>query len=312
MRTFVEASEPIRLPSRASLRGPVSKDGSRAHRVQIIELALDIVGHMGDGYEMDSNGEANLDVLKGQMLDELAAGRMTQAVAVLRSNPAIAAWVADNLMKPTHEDALAEKFFGLLTESNRAASEALADALDLRGGERVLELGFGGGAALTRAGQALGARGGGWLAGVDLSPDCVEVTRSALAALDLERVDVDLRVGSATGIPFPDASFDVVFHMNCWYFWPDLSGGLRECARVLRPGGAMLSGSKLQGMREIFGERLDELKASRFRHTDLDVYEELAREAGFVAVSSTLYNNEPDRPPNSSFTLTHATRASAN
>jgi ubiquinone/menaquinone biosynthesis C-methylase UbiE len=270
-----------------------------------------MVGHMGDGYGMDHSDGADLEVLKAQMLDEFAAGRVPQALAVLRSNPAIAAWVADNLMEPSHEDALAERFFGLVTQSNRAASEALADALDFRGGERALELGFGGGAALTRAGEALQARGGGRLAGIDLSPDCVEVARNALTALELEQVDVDLRVGSVTCIPFPDASFDAVFHINCWYFWPDLSGGLRECARVLRPGGAMLSGSKIQGMREFFGERLDELKATRFRHTDLDVYEELAREAGFVAVSSALYNDGPDKPPNASFILTRATRRTA-
>jgi len=253
---------------------------------------------------------ATFDALKTQMLDEFAAGRVAEAVAVLQTNPAIAAWVADNLMKPSHEDTLTERFFGFVTRSNRAASEALADALDLRGGERVLELGFGGGAALARVAQALHAGGGGRLAGVDLSPDCVEVAQSALAALDLEQVDIDLRVGSATGIPFPDASFDALFHINCWYFWPDLSGGLRECARVLRPGGAMLSGSKLQGMRDFFGERLDELKATRFRHTDLEVYEELAREAGFVAISSAPYNDGPDKPPNASFTLTRATRGS--
>jgi ubiquinone/menaquinone biosynthesis C-methylase UbiE len=277
----------------------------------MVERTLDMMGHMGNGCGMDRSDGANVDELKAQMLDEFASGRVAQALAVLRSNPAIAAWAADNLMDPSHEDAFAEKFFGLATQSNRAASEALADALDLRRGERVLEIGFGGGAALTRAGQALHARGGGRLAGVDLSPHCVEVARSALAALDLERVDVDLRVGSVTDIPFPDATFEAVFHINCWYFWPDLSGGLRECARVLRPGGAMLSGSKLQGMRDFFGERLDELRATRFRHTDLDVYEELAREAGFVAVSSALYNDGPDKPPNASFTLTRATRGSA-
>lgn len=270
-----------------------------------------MAGQMSDGYAMERSGAANLDEVKAQMLDAFAAGRVTQALVVLRSNPPIAAWVADNLMKPSHEDALAEKLFALVTQSNRAASEALADVLDLRGGERVLELGFGGGAALTRAGQALDALGGGLLAGVDLSPDCVEVARSALTALGLERVNVDLRVGSAARIPFPDASFDAVLHMNCWYFWPDLSAGLRECARILRPGGAMLSGSKLQGMRDFFGERLGELKTTRFRHTDLEVYEELARDAGFVGISSALCNDGPDKPPGASFTLTRATRGSA-
>lgn len=260
---------------------------------------------------MDRSDGANLDALKAQMLDEFAAGRVAQASEMVRSNPAIAAWVADNLMKPSMGDTLSEKCLELMTQNNRAASEALADALDVRGGERVLELGFGGGAALTRAGQALRCRGGGRLAGVDLSLDCVEVARDTLEALDLEKVEVDLRVGNVSDIPFPDSSFDVVFHINCWYFWPDLSGGLRECARVLRPGGAMLTGSRLLGMRELFGICLDDLKATRFRHTDLDIYEELAREAGFVSVSSDSYNDGPDKPPNGRFTLTRAMRAAA-
>lgn len=40
----------------------------------------------------------------------------------------------------------------------------------------------------------------------------------------------------------PDASFDLIFHPASNVFVPDVRPVWRECARVLRPGGALLAG----------------------------------------------------------------------
>ena len=50
---------------------------------------------------------------------------------------------------------------------------------------------------------------------------------------------VRVACGDSEHIPAADASFDKVFSTHTLYFWPDLSRGLAELRRVLRPGGAL-------------------------------------------------------------------------
>ena len=49
--------------------------------------------------------------------------------------------------------------------------------------------------------------------------------------------ELDIRKGYAEALPFPDASFDVVFCSNCIDHTNDPAQGIAEVARVLRPGG---------------------------------------------------------------------------
>jgi SAM-dependent methyltransferase len=51
---------------------------------------------------------------------------------------------------------------------------------------------------------------------------------------------VELQPADATALPFPDAAFDAVVCQFGIMFFPDKLRGLREAARVLRPGGALL------------------------------------------------------------------------
>jgi SAM-dependent methyltransferase len=88
-------------------------------------------------------------------------------------------------------------------------------------GRDVLEVGCGTGLILRRLAE--GARRA---VGVDLSPRMLECAR----ARDLEVVE-----GSATALPFADASFDVVVSFKTLPHVPDLSRALTEMARVLRP-----------------------------------------------------------------------------
>jgi SAM-dependent methyltransferase len=88
-------------------------------------------------------------------------------------------------------------------------------------GERVLEIGFGGG-ALLRMMRARGAE----VAGVDVSEAMVRRLRG-----------FDVQVASAERLPFPGSAFDAAVSLNSLYFWPDPEAAFREIARALRPGG---------------------------------------------------------------------------
>jgi ubiquinone/menaquinone biosynthesis C-methylase UbiE len=91
----------------------------------------------------------------------------------------------------------------------------------------VLEVGCGTGLVLKRiASFARTARG------VDLSPGMLAHAR---------RRGLDAVEGSATALPFPDASFDVTCSFKVLAHVPDVRGALVEMARVTRPGGYVLA-----------------------------------------------------------------------
>ena len=47
-------------------------------------------------------------------------------------------------------------------------------------------------------------------------------------------------VGVAEQLPYPDGTFDLVVSSTSFDHWSDQQTGLRECARVLRPGGRLV------------------------------------------------------------------------
>jgi ubiquinone/menaquinone biosynthesis C-methylase UbiE len=103
--------------------------------------------------------------------------------------------------------------------------------LDLKPADRVLEIGFGSGADIARA-SATAA----FVAGVDHSDVMVrQAERRNAPAVREGRVD--LQLGSAGQLPYPDSHFDKVFAINSAQFWKDITKPLDEIRRVLKPGG---------------------------------------------------------------------------
>lgn len=125
--------------------------------------------------------------------------------------------------------AVYEEVFEPLT--NVFASRAL-DCLELRAGDRLIDVGAGaGGAALIAA-----ARGVDVLT-VDASPQMVSriVARANGAAGNAGRVQAEIMDGMALGLP--DGSFDAAVSVFGVILFPDADLGMREIARVLKPGG---------------------------------------------------------------------------
>ena len=69
----------------------------------------------------------------------------------------------------------------------------------------------------------------------DLSPEMLAVV--AAAAHERGLANVATREGVAERLPFPEASFDFVLSRYSAHHWGDFDAGLREIARVLKPGG---------------------------------------------------------------------------
>jgi ubiquinone/menaquinone biosynthesis C-methylase UbiE len=121
----------------------------------------------------------------------------------------------------------------------------LLDQLNLRGDERILDLGCGRGAVLLLAAQHLTT---GRAVGIDLwrradqSGNSAEATRrNAVAEGVADRVE--LHTGDMTALPFADNSFDVVVSSLAIHNIRGNAGrekAVDEAVRVLRPGGRLL------------------------------------------------------------------------
>jgi cyclopropane fatty-acyl-phospholipid synthase-like methyltransferase len=76
------------------------------------------------------------------------------------------------------------------------------------------------------------------IVGLDLVPGQIEAGRQRLARLGLaERIE--LRVGSATDLPFEADTFDRVLALECALHFVTREDFFREAFRVLRPGGKL-------------------------------------------------------------------------
>jgi SAM-dependent methyltransferase len=101
---------------------------------------------------------------------------------------------------------------------------------------RVLEVGCGWGEFSARVASELGVE----VVAIDISPRMVQLAR--------ER-GVDARVGDVQELPFEDGVFDCVAANWMLYHVPDLDRGLAELARVLTPGGRMVTATN--GLRHL-------------------------------------------------------------
>ena len=128
----------------------------------------------------------------------------------------------------------------LLNRSNAAVNQLVYDNLQHDRDSRVLEVGFGGGDLLFRIARSID---GGRVDGVEVSDEMLANARRRSVKLGLDE-KVSVQLAGVDALPFADAIFDRACSVHSIYFWPELNAGLRELARVIRPGG--FAGSSLQ------------------------------------------------------------------
>ena len=116
-----------------------------------------------------------------------------------------------------------------LNRGNLPMNQLTLQLLAIQPHDRVLEVGFGGGDLINRMAPMLD---GGCIAGVDFSPDMVEVSKKRLATL-IQTGKVELRCASAESLPYEGEHFTKACTVNTIYFWPDPLVVLRELWRVL-------------------------------------------------------------------------------
>ncbi|MFS0705019.1 arsenite methyltransferase [Cellulomonas sp. 179-A 9B4 NHS] len=106
---------------------------------------------------------------------------------------------------------------------------------DLRPGDRVLDLGSGGGIDVLLSARRVGPTG--FVHGVDMTEEMLDLARRNAA--EAGATNVAFHRGTIEDLPLPDASVDVVVSNCVVNLAPDKSAVLAEAYRVLVPGGRL-------------------------------------------------------------------------
>lgn len=125
----------------------------------------------------------------------------------------------------------------LLNRSNASMNDLVLQELKLQSsGDRVLEIGFGGGDLIHKIMQTGRTS---LIAGIERSPDALKISQKRFYSSILQG-NLELYLADAAALPFPEHHFSQVCTVNTLYFWSDASQVLAECHRVLSPGGKLI------------------------------------------------------------------------
>lgn len=110
-------------------------------------------------------------------------------------------------------------------------------ALDLKLGDRVLDLACGTGLNFPHLRQLVGEQG--QVVGVDLTPAMLNIARKMIVTKGWKNVEV--READAANLPFSDSYFDKVIISFALNIIPDYVKAIQEVRRVLVPGGRFVA-----------------------------------------------------------------------
>jgi ubiquinone/menaquinone biosynthesis C-methylase UbiE len=119
--------------------------------------------------------------------------------------------------------------FAVVGTTLQITGELLCEAVDLRGGERVLDVAAGNGNATLAAARRFAV-----VTSTDYVPALLE---SGRRRADAEGLSVRFEMADAECLPYPSDSFDVVLSTFGVMFAPDHRRAAHELLRACRPGG---------------------------------------------------------------------------
>jgi microcystin synthetase protein McyJ len=165
-----------------------------------------------------------------------------------------------------------------------AMVELLGKRADLQPSDRILDVGVGFG---DQAYVILDRFNVSHITGLDITPIHVEKGRERVTTRGLEK-QIDLRLGSATAMDFPEASFDKLLALECAFHFNTRDSFLREAYRVLKPGGTIALADLLpqpgmsNGVVNRIGRRYGHVPEEN--HYDRDEYARRLATAGYVDI----------------------------
>ncbi|MBQ9023435.1 MAG: class I SAM-dependent methyltransferase [Eubacterium sp.] len=189
-------------------------------------------------------------------------------------------WKVANPGKPVGEGG--RQMVQRMNDSHKPLRDWAFSFLEWKHAMWILDVGCGGGAAIY---EMLRLSKDSMVHGIDYSADCVA------AASEYNAPDLYFRAfieeGDVGALPYDADKFDLVTAVETVYFWPDLSAGMKQILRVLKPGGTFAILCEVDGP-----ERMDWDKVN----FDIKVYrpeelKELLEQIGFVDVETHVKEN---------------------
>jgi ubiquinone/menaquinone biosynthesis C-methylase UbiE len=117
--------------------------------------------------------------------------------------------------------------------------EQVLDRAGIMPGMRVLEIGPGPGVYTVPLAHRVATQGEqGRVTCVEIQPEMIEMLRERLQDAGVQNVEI-IQGDGGQHIPSPESSFELVFLVDVLGEIPEKSVFLRECARVLKPGGTL-------------------------------------------------------------------------
>jgi arsenite methyltransferase len=172
-------------------------------------------------------------------------------------------------------------------------TEKTIGLMDLRPGERVLDLGCGSGWAtrLLARRVADGPEGFGQVVGVDISDAMIRQARAA--SKEFENI---LYVwGSAQQIPWEENFFDKVLSVESFYYYRDQDRALAELFRVMAPRGRMFILINLYKDNQYSLQWVDKLKVPVHVRSEAE-YAELLKKHAFEKVEARRIPDDTPTP----------------
>jgi ubiquinone/menaquinone biosynthesis C-methylase UbiE len=129
------------------------------------------------------------------------------------------------------------KWYDLLAgSSEKKFADIGLQKLDVKAGEKILEIGFGTGGSLVSLAQLVGSTGK--VYGVDLSTGMYRVAQNKLKINGIFS-EIQIQCADAAHLPYPDNFVDAVFMSFVLELFdtPELPLVLRECKRILQSNG---------------------------------------------------------------------------
>lgn len=132
-------------------------------------------------------------------------------------------------VKTRQQGAWSSGDYAVVGTTLQIVGEELCEALDLRSGQKVLDVAAGNGNVSLAAARR-------WceVVSTDYVPALLDKGRQRAAA---ERLNISFREADAEALPFGDCSFDVIVSTFGVMFTPDQDRAAAEMARVCKPGG---------------------------------------------------------------------------
>lgn len=186
----------------------------------------------------------------------------------------ITKYIGEQFGKPTGIGGKISTF--IMNRMNQKQYRGVINELGACPKDKILDIGFGNGYLINK----LATENSGKYYGIEISEDMIKIA-SKRNHQHIQTKKVTLEKGDALNMDFKDEFFDKVYTVNTVYFWSDLSKGLSEVSRVLKPNGIFINAIYSK-------EFLDKIRYTKYgfsKYTPKEI-EEVALLNGFNVVKT--------------------------